>query len=89
MTNNLSSSNKRCLRDQQQRCIPQVLRETPIVKTWITSMLLKGPGEGSAVHVVFLIIKGVYLHKEVVQLLHEIGHFVGDGDGLQDLTNKC
>lgn len=52
-------------------------------------MLLKGPGEGSAAHVVFLIIKGVYLHEEVVQLLHEIGHFVGDGDGLQDLTNKC
>lgn len=64
-------------------------RHTPILKTWITSMLLKGPREGSAVHVVFFIIKGVYLHKEVVQLLHEIGHFVGDGDGLQDLTNKC
>lgn len=89
MTNKLRSSNQRCLSDQQQRCSPQVLRVTPILKTWITSMLLKGPGEGSAAHVVFLIIKGVYLHKEVVQLLHEIGHFVGDGDGLQDLTNKC
>lgn len=66
MANKLSSSNKRYLGDQQQREMPQVFRVTTILKRWITAMLLKGPREGSAVHIVFFIINGVYLHKEVV-----------------------
>lgn len=52
-------------------------------------MFYKRPREGSALHVIFFIVIVVCLHKEVVQLLHQIGHFIGDGDGLQNLTIKC